>query len=51
VPFIPLRKFPWIPDGQERNDYEHTEFVPFNYDKHGLTWDPAKWPIIETGKE
>lgn len=23
--------FSWIPDGKERNDYQHKEFVPFDY--------------------
>ena len=41
----------WIPDGKERNDYEHKDFVPFKYDEHGKCWDSKKWPLNETGKE
>ena len=41
----------WIADGKERNDYEHKDFVPFDYDKHGKKWDPEKWPLNKSGRE
>lgn len=41
----------WIPDGRERNDYEHKDFVPFNYKGHGTSWDHKKWPLNRDGKE
>ena len=25
--------------------------MPFNYQGHGLSWDPLKWPLNFTGKE
>ncbi len=29
----------WIPDGKERNDYKHKDFVPYDYEGHDLSWD------------
>jgi hypothetical protein len=49
--YLGKRQFSWIPDGKERNDYQHKDFVPFNYDCHGKLWDKVKWPLLETGRE
>ena len=48
---LPRAQFSWIPDGKERNDYQHKEFVPFDYQKHGKYWDPKKWPLAFESQE
>lgn len=41
----------WIPDGKERNDYQHKEFTPFHYNGHCEQWDNEKWPLNVKGLE
>ena len=33
-------------DGEDRNDYQHPNFKPFDYEKHGSDWvEVPKWKV------
>ena len=38
------------PDGADRNDYQHPDFRPFHYDKHGRDW-ADNWQDARNGLE
>jgi carbonic anhydrase len=38
-----------VPDGEDRNDYQHKKFKPFDYKDHGANW--TDWEMATKGKE